>query len=225
MSENVEKETLGIKVSYFAENHKKGLIITGIVLLALLIIYIIGYAIGKSAKEKDLAKIDEITFTLVDNSIGLDDAELTARRTAGIESLQSLVSKSGIVGARANMLCAEISYQLGKFDDAASYWEATAAKGKKSYIEPIAYYNLGACYENLGKLEEAVANYKLAAENKDFILNTHAQFSYGRVLEASGKYVEAVNVYKALNDQDPEDSWAKLAKTRIITLQAEGKAE
>lgn len=225
MSEIVEKETVGKKVNSFIENHKKGLLVAVIVIIALLVLYIIGFAVGKSIKEKDLAKIDEITFTLVDDSMSADEAELTTRRNTAMEELQALTGKSGIVGARANMLCAELAYQLEKLDEAASYWMATAAKAKKTYIEPIAFYNLGVCYEDLGKLEDAAANYKLAAENKDFVLNTHAQFSYGRTLEALNKYDEAFAVYNALNNQNPDDSWARLGKTRMLTLQAEGKAE
>ena len=47
----------------------------------------------------------------------------------------------------------------------------------------------------------------------------------GRALEAKGDYKAAVEAYTALNDRTPEDTWAKLAKTRILTLQVEGKAE
>ena len=43
--------------------------------------------------------------------------------------------------------------------------------------------------------------------------------------EAKGDFKAAVEAYTALNDRTPEDTWAKLAKTRILTLQVEGKAE
>ena len=225
MSEIVEKQSADKKVNSFIEKNKKVFIIVGVISVVVLACYIAGYAISKNIKAKDLAKIDEITFTLVDDSMAADAAELDTRRTTGIEELQSLVGKSGIVGARANMLAAELSYQLEKYDEAASYWEVCAKKAKKTYISPIAYYNLGVCYEQLGKLDEATNSYKIAAENEDFVLNTHAQFSYGRTLETQGKYADAVAVYTELNDKNPDDSWANLGKTRILTLQAEGKAE
>lgn len=225
MSEIVEKQTADKKVNSFLERNKKVIIIVGVVILVLLATFIAFFAIGKNTKAKDLAKIDEITFTLVDDSMAADAAELEARRTTGLEELQSFVGKSGIVGARANMLAAELSYQLEKYDDAAAYWEVCAKKAKNTYVAPIANYNLGVAYEELGKLDEAAAAYKLAAENDDFVLNTHAQFSYGRVLETQGKYAEAVEVYNKLNDKAPSDSWAQLAMTRVIALQSEGKAE
>lgn len=225
MSEKAEKETVGKKLNSFIERHRKSIIITVIVIVVLLVLFIVGYLVANSNKEKNLAKIDTITFTLVDGSKGLADSELDARRDTAIADLQELVSKGGIVGARANMLCAELSYQLNKVEDAVNYWKATAEKSKKSYIQPIANYNLGVCYENLGNKEEASNYYKLAADDEDFVLGTHARFSYGRSLESLGNYTEAVEVYKALNDKDPSDSWAKLAKSRIIELQIEGKAE
>ena len=56
-------------------------------------------------------------------------------------------------------------------------------------------------------------------------MRSHAMFSYGRVLEAQGKYADAVAAYKDLNSNFPDDSWANLAKSRVIALQNEGKAE
>lgn len=225
MSDTNEKEGVEIKVNSFVEKNKKGLIIALSVLVVLLVAYIIGFAVGRSNKEKNLATIDTITYKLVDDSMNADEAELKTRRNTALEELQPLVSKSGIVGARANMLAADIAYQLEDNESSASYWAATAKKAKGTYIEPIAYYNLGVCNEDMDNLEEAAANYKLAADNEEFVLNTHAKFSYGRVLEAQGNFADAVAAYTELNDSDPNDAWAQLAKTRILTLQAEGKAE
>lgn len=225
MAEKVENQTAGKKVNSFLERNKKLFIIVGIVLVVLLVGFVVAYGVGKSTKTKDIAKLDAITFTLVDDSMADDAAALEARRNAGLEDLQDLVGKSGIVGARANMLAAELCYQLEKYDDAINYWEVTAKKAGKSYIAPIANFNLGACYEEVGKVAEASEYYKLAADDENFVLNTHAKFSYGRTLEAQNLYTEAVAAYKELNDKNPDDSWAKLGKSRIIALQAEGKAE
>ena len=225
MSDTKEKDEVSTKVNSFVENNKKVFLIVGIVLVALLVIYIVGFAISNNAKEKNLATIDSITYALVDNSMSADEAELTTRRNKALEDLQPLVGKSGIVGARANMLAAEISYQLENKADAAAYWTATASKAKKTYIEPIAYFNLAVVNEDLGNMDEAIANYKLAADDVDFILNTHAKFNYARCLETKGDYEGAVAAYKELFDTNPNDSWAQLGKTRILALETEGKVE
>ena len=50
-------------------------------------------------------------------------------------------------------------------------------------------------------------------------------FSYGRILEAKADYAKAAAAYTELNDNFPSDSWAKLAKSRLISLKNEGKIE
>ena len=102
---------------------------------------------------------------------------------------------------------------------------AAIAKGKKSYTAPICSFNKGVCYENLNKTDDAVAAYKYAAEFADFGMAPHAYFSLGRILESKGDYAGAAEAYKTLNDKFAYEDWANLAKTRLITLQAEGKAE
>ena len=123
------------------------------------------------------------------------------------------------------MICAEIAFQQKKYQESADFWKAAAKKAKKSYIAPIAYFNIGVCYEQLNNIDAAAENYKIAADNKSFVIKNHAKFSYGRVLEAQGKYAEAVSVFTEINDSNPDDSWAKLAKSRIIALKVQGKVE
>ena len=43
--------------------------------------------------------------------------------------------------------------------------------------------------------------------------------------EAKADYVNAAAAYTELNDNFPSDSWAKLAKSRLISLKNEGKIE
>ena len=74
-------------------------------------------------------------------------------------------------------------------------------------------------------LHDAAEAYELASLDEEFLLRSHALFSYGRVLEATGKYKEAVEAYQKLNDEYPDESWTNLAKTRILELKIEGKVE
>ena len=138
---------------------------------------------------------------------------------------KSYTKKGGVAGVRANMLAAEIEYQKKNYEAAVEYWENAAAKDVKAYTSSLALYNAGVCYEALNQLEDAEDSYKLAADDEDFLLRSHALFSYGRVLETTGKYKEAVEAYQELNSKYPDDGWANLAKTRIIELKLEGKAE
>ena len=220
-----EEMTASKKLAAFIEKNKKAFIAILIVLVCCLIGYIVFASIAKSNKAKNLQTLDEISYEFTSKSNDLEDAEIDARIAAALEKAAPLTKKSGVVGARANMFCAELAFTQEKYDDAANYWKAAADKAKKTYLAPIACFNLAVCYENLGNSDAAYENYKLAADNHDFVMRTHAMFSYGRILEAKADYANAAAAYKELNDNFPSDSWAKLAKSRLISLKNEGKIE
>lgn len=220
-----EEMTASKKLAGFIEKNKKAFIAILIVLVCCLIGYIIFASVAKSNKSKNLQALDEISYELTSKSSDLEDAEIEARIATALEKAAPLTKKGGVVGARANMFCAELAFKQEKYEDAANYWKDAAAKAKKSYLAPISYFNLATCYENLGNVDAAMENYKLAADNNDFVMRTHAMFSYGRILEAKADYVKAAAAYTELNDNFPSDSWAKLAKSRLISLKNEGKIE
>jgi len=227
MSEKNEKETktASTKLNSVLEKNRKLVISSFIAVVVVIVAFILVEIVMSKTKDSNLAAIDALTYELVNGSSSLEEAELTARRDSALEKVEKYTRKGGVAGVRANMLAAELAFQKKDYEAAAAYWQAAAAKGKKAYTAPLANYNLAVCYEQLGKVDEAAAAYKAAADFEDFVLKTHAKFSYGRLLESKGQYKEAVEVYQGLNETNPNDTWANLAKTRIIDLKLEGKAE
>ena len=220
-----EEMTASKKLAAFIEKNKKAFIAVLVILVCCLIGYIVFASVAESGKEKGLQALDEITFEMTDKSSDLEEAEIAARLSTAFEKASAYTNKGGIVGARANMLCAEITYQQKKFAESADFWKATAEKGKKTYLAPLAYFNVAACYEETGKTDEALANYKLAADDNSFVMRTHAKFNYGRLQEAKGDYATAAGAYTELFDNFSGDSWADLAKSRLIALKKDGKIE
>lgn len=219
-----EVQTTSSKLNGFMEKNRKTVIAIAAVLLAVLVVVVVATTVMNNSKIKAISAIDEISYELTNGSATLSESELNSRCEVALEKVKAYTSKGGIAGARANMLAAEVAYNMKDYNAAVEYWKAVASKAKKTYLEPIAYYNVGACNEELKNLDAAAEAYKVAAANKEFVEKAHAKFSYGRVLEAQGKYTEAVAAYKELFDSLPDDTWAHLAKTRIIDLEKNGKA-
>ena len=220
-----EEQTASKKLAEFIEKRKTGFIVVLVVLVCLLAGYVIFASVANNNKAKGLQAIDEITFELTDKSSDLSESEITARINTAFEKASAYVKKGGIVGARANMLCADLTYQQKKYAESAEYWKAAAEKSKRTYIAPLCYFNLAVCYEEAGNNDDAAAYYKLAANNDGFVMRTHAMFSYGRLLEAKGDFETAAAAYTELNDNFSGDSWADLAKSRLIALKKDGKIE
>lgn len=218
-----EEETAGKKLAGFIEKRKIAIITILIVLVCLLVGYVIFASVANNNKAKGLQAIDEITYEMTDKSSDLSEAEIAVRLNTAFDKASAYTKKGGIVGARANMLCADITYQQKKYGESAEFWKAAAEKSKKSYIAPLCQFNLAVCYEEAGNNEDAATYYKLAADNNSFVMRTHAMFSYARLLEAKGDYENAAAAYTELNDNFSGDSWADLAKSRLIALKIDGK--
>lgn len=225
VQKNVEKKSLSENLGDFILRNLRVIFVFCGVLLLGAVCAVVVISVNEKTIEKGLGKIDLISYELTNKSYDLSETEITARQDKAVSSLSELVGKSGIVGVRANMLSAEIYYQKKDFENARSAWLAAAQKGKNTYIAPIAFFNAASCSEELGNLDDAAAGYKSAAEVEDFYEAAHALFSLGRVQEAKGDFIAAAASYQALVDKSPEDSWAKLAKNRLVSLKISGKVE
>lgn len=225
VQKNVEKKSLSENLGDFILRNLRVIFVFCGVLLLGAVFAVVVISVNEKTIEKGLGKIDLISYELTNKSYDLSETEIAARQDKAVSSLSELVGKSGIVGVRANMLSAEIYYQKKDFENARSAWLAAAQKGKNTYIAPIALFNAASCSEELGNLDDAAAGYKSASEVKDFYEAAHALFSLGRVQEAKEDFVAAAASYQALVDKSPEDSWAKLAKNRLVSLKISGKVE
>lgn len=225
VQKNVEKKSLSENLGDFILRNLRVIFVFCGVLLLGAVCAVVVISVNEKTIEKGLGKIDLISYELTNKSYDLSETEIAARQDKAVSSLSELVGKSGIVGVRANILSAEIYYQKKDFENARSAWLAAAQKGKNTYIAPIAFFNAASCSEELGNLDDAAAGYKSASEVKDFYEAAHALFSLGRVQEAKEDFVAAAASYQALVDKSPEDSWAKLAKNRLVSLKISGKVE
>lgn len=225
MADMEEKKSSSAKLNGFMEKNKAAFLCGLCAVVVAVVVFVVVDIAKNKATENALSKIDEISYALTNGSMALEEDALAERIEVAKEALIPYAKKGGIAGVRANMLCAEIAFKENNYSDALECWKNVASKGKKMYTAPLACYNMAVCYEQLDDLENAAVNYKAAADYNEFMLKNHAKFSYGRVLESMGKYTEAVAVYQELNDAAPEENWSMIAKSRIIYLQTQGKAE
>lgn len=220
-----EKATVSERLSQFMLKYRMQIIILTAVIVTGIVAYGVSAAVVSSLTAKGISFVDTVEYEFTKDSDSLSDAEIETRRGDAMTKLTPYLSKGGIVGVRANMLAADITYARKDYAAAKSYWSAAASKGAKSYTAPLAYYNMAVCDENTGNLAEAAANYGKASDVKDFPLASHARFSEARTYEALGDYKKASEAYTKLTASARADVWTNLAETRLIALKAEGKIE
>lgn len=102
----------------------------------------------------------------------------------------------------------------GKIDYAGAYASfQTAIQGRADFAR--AHFNAGWVSESQGKLEQAATHYGKASalkpENKKFL------FAHGDLLTRSGKGDQAVEIYRAYVEKNPEDLEARNALMESLT--------
>ena len=191
------------------------------------LIAIIAYGVISSSKEKavkaGLAEIDAVTTEYAELKIA--ETTDTAKEDALLARAQAIADKNNpaVVKVRAQMVIAEIQFDRKNFEAARTAWLAAAEADKKSYTYGLCNYQCGICSEELGDLDNAVAYLKTAAESEGFAVVPRVLFNIGRIEETRGNFDKAVESYKKLVTDYPSDQWASLAKSRIITLDLDGK--
>ncbi len=222
-----EKKSVSDKLGNFLTKYGKiFLIIIIVLILAAAAIGVFG-AVSKANSQKGYSALDEITYSFKTARDTLEGEELTVKETEILEKALALAekNKSNGVGARAYMFAADLDFQKNNWDAAKNAYIAAAQANKKAYTAALSYYNAAICCEELDDLEGAAKFFKTVTEYKDFPLVNRAKFSLGRVNESLEKFADAVAAYEDLVNKEPDDSYAKLAKSRILALKAEGKAE
>ena len=218
MNKDEKKETFNEKLAGYVDKRAKILIGVLVAIVVLFVAYCISFIVIQNNNKKGIESVDTIEFKLTDGSESLSDEEVEERKNVALESLNSFMKKGGVTGVRANMLAAEIYYSRKDYKNSAECYKLAAQKGKKSYTAPICNYYAAVSYENVGNLDEALAFYKKAAVFDTFVKSSHAKFSCARILESKGNLEEAKKVYQDLVDNNSGDTWADVAKTRLLYL-------
>lgn len=223
MEAKFEKASATEKLADFFQSYRKVLCAVLVVFVVFVLAFGIGALVSSRAAEKNIAVIDSIEYVLTNGSANLNAEELETRRTTALADLAKFNTKGGITGVRANMLSAEIKFIQKDYAAAADFWTKAAGKKKNAYTAPLCWFNAASAYEELNDLDKAENFYKMAADFADFDQVAHAKFSLGRVREAKGDKTGAVEVYSDLCAKTPDDSWAELAKSRLLALELADK--
>ena len=225
MSVNSEKETIGQSLESKLRKSSGTIIAILIVLLVFVVAISVFAAVKSKVAEKGISQIDSISYALTNDAKDLSAEDIAVRQNKAIEDLLPLSNKGGVVGLRANMLLAEIKFAQKNYDEARAAWLKAASAKPKVYTAPLCYFNAAVASEELGDTENAIAYYKNATENEEFLLIDHALFSLGRLNESAQKYEDAKAAYEKAAELHSSSSWANLAKSRVIAMKAAGNIQ
>lgn len=219
-----EKKTIGKVITNFLEKSRFFLLGIVIALIAVAVVFGIVIEVRNSNNEKAYTFIDEVSFSLVQNRKDLTGDELTTYEKDTITKLLEFSNnKKGSAYSRASLLAADIAFEQKNYVDAKKYYLEAQEKNPKAYTSAICFYNVAICSEELDQSKEAIEFFQKAIAEPDFPLTAHAYLNIGRIYESMNDYSSAITNYQLLCDNYSDDSWADLAKSRLIILNTEGK--
>lgn len=223
-SDENEKKTFADLLTLFIVKFR--FVLLGILVAGILAIVAVGVvsSMNEKAVKAGLTEVDKITDEYA--TLKFSETTDTAKEDELIAKAQAVAGKNGpvVVKVRANILVAEIQYGRKNYEAARAAWLAAAEADKKSYTFGLCNYQCGICSDELGDYDNAVAYLNAAAESEDFADVPRALFNIGRIEESRGNYEKAAETYKKLFADYPSDQWATLAKSRLISLSVDGKA-
>lgn len=224
MADKMENESIASSINSALEKSRTAVI----ALIVILVLAVVGFVVGITVHDKIIAngieKLDTISYIYSKDGDSLSDEDVAARQATAIEQLNPLAEKSGIIGARANMLLAEIYFEKADYTASRDAWLKAARVGK-AYIVPYATYQAAVCSEDLNDVDSALNYFKAAADDAEFFLKDHALFNVGRLNEGKADFEAAKAAYEKLNADNPDSQWANLAKSRLIALKIDGKIQ
>ncbi len=216
-----DKKSATLLVSEFLIKNRKVILGSLIAVLAAFAVFIAFTAISDSRSAKVIAAVETLQADWNELRGGEDKAAITAKEDEIISTLKDLAdgNKGSVAGGRAYMTVAEVYFQRKDWKGAKEAWLAAASAGSKSYIAGLCYFNAAVCADELGSQDEAVELFTKASELENFGMKPRTLFNIGRIEEQRSRKEAALEAYEKLVGSYPNDTWALLAKSRIIALQ------
>jgi tetratricopeptide (TPR) repeat protein len=214
--------SLDERINNFIRDKRRTIFICIGLALVLLAAFIGAVGIRNKLRERALIRVEEFTRRYEELRFNIADGANAEAAAALLEELSGFASgASGYPGGRAYALIAGIRGDKKEWAEAEQAWREAAKKAGKSYLAPVALFNAAAAAEAQGKIPEAISLYaQCLASPGAFPSSPRAQFAIGRLEEKQGNKENALDAYRTLRVNWPNDTlWRNLAQSRIISIE------
>jgi tetratricopeptide (TPR) repeat protein len=221
MDEKKEKRGFSDALADFIQRNRRGLLISAIALVVIVIGFIAGNALRSSLREKANSAVEDFSQRYETLVIDINESEKAEDVKTLLDELSAFAEKtSGYAGARAYSLAASNHAEQKNWAPAEGAWRSSAKKAGNSYLAPVSLFNAAVAAEEQGNLDQAVELYaESAAHVSGFPAAARAQFEIGRLRESQGDTEAALEAYKLIPEKwANESTWINLAQSRIIIL-------
>jgi len=217
------------KLSDFFTKNRTPLLIGIIVILAVLVVVCVYSIVSNSMVQNSSRAMEEVRTKITEWSAETDQTKKDTSEKTIQNDLDAIVKKWPKSFAAQESLYAKSTIAASKKDwpNTEKYAVEAAERSPKTYLAPIALEAAAVAAEEQGSADKAieyynriVANYKVDTPNLP-----HAYFALGRLAEGKSDWKAALDNYQKLIADFPDSDWSKLAKDRVVYLNAIGRGK
>jgi tetratricopeptide (TPR) repeat protein len=216
------------KINEFIQKNRKPIFITAASLLVILIAAIATLSLMDVFRNRAIAAVEELNDRYETILPSITEEYYSDDVDTLLDELTSFAKKnSGYPGGRAWFLIGGIHAAKKEWAQAETAYVSAAKTTVKNYLAPLAWFNAAAAAEEQGKTTEAIGYYGSSLTTTNvFPAAPRAQFSVGRLHETLNQDEKALEAYRAvISGWSYDQVWAKLARSRIIALEAKKDSE
>lgn len=216
-----EKEGISDALADFLQRNRKTLIISAAAALIIVAGLIAALGVRNVLRTEAVKAVEALTERYEALRFNINDSSKAEDVGALLADLGVFAEKnSAYAGFRSYALIGSIHGDQKNWPEAEQAWLNAAKKGAKTYFVPVALYNAAIAAEESGNLEAAIGHLQEALVHKDdFPAAARAQFAIGRLEEARGRKEEAIEAYRQVIENWPnETDWTNLANSKILVL-------
>jgi TolA-binding protein len=208
------KETIENIIIFY--EHHRNTVLWALGGIAVILVLFLTYRNNKRTKESKSKEIYNIGVMLYNNG-NFDQA--TEKFSTVVDNYLGTVFSN-----RSTFMLANINYKNGNMEEALRQFQAFVNGKDDELFTPSAYQGIGQCYEQMGDMEGAIGNYKIAVGKfKSNSLKSECMMSLARLYSATQRLQEAKDVYKDILEisKDPLINREAERKLKLIQVQIE----
>ena len=217
-----EKENVGDKINEFIQRNRKVIFVIASLLIVLFVGSLVFLSVKDNINKKASVRLEELTLKYEELKNRINEEDSKEEADAFLDELETFAAKTkGFSGSKAWSIIADIHAGRKDWAPAEEAYASSGRAGEKTYLGPLSYFNAAAAAEEQGKFDRAIELLNLCLALKiEFPAAPRAQFAVGRLNEKLEKFPEALEAYRAvISDWPNQTVWQQLAQSRILAIE------
>ncbi|MBN1594285.1 tetratricopeptide repeat protein [candidate division FCPU426 bacterium] len=221
------------RVVDFSKKNTENIVITAIIAVVVLVLIPLYFSNREQNERRAGTMLTRaISYSMQPVAEGKTDPASGQFRTVEEKYRQAQQTFAEISGTYRNTRMAQIakvgeanaSFYLKEYEKALGLYQEAKLKKADAQMQLTLDERIGACYENMGKWQEALTTYQAILDGHPAYFNRRAvQYHMALCYEQLGQGDQARALLEAVQTEDPDSYWAEIARRHLLIAEKSRK--